>query len=708
MLTLSDLDLVDNVEKHTSKPHSSTVPIHHNHTPETTTPSKVNGNTSSAPPSPLPSASPSQNGNVAKSNTQSTVTEKNATPPSIQSQRRPSWFANMASRFSVSPNGQATPPPSSTEPDADEVTPLPKISPNKNAVLPHAVRQTGDAPYTPAPPKSSQPGFLGVLRRLSSSNGAPISRAGHGLVERKVLNVDKNRERCRVNELSQAKLRRVAFCVDVEIAPMPRYLDEEASCKISVDKAQKRTMKEKGEAEALKHPDEVKEQKEHEGIVEATGESLPREPEKEGIEAPKAQTNGQAGAVSVGQECEKKPEQGMTRKKEKKKKSEAERKAKKEQRRKEALEKGAIPMEIHLDSDSSSEDVASTIGTPKTHLKPTTNPVRIYRRCCQLRETDILTKITHQLPKSTEDSVDGLVEKLDLTDYLLPLRDLITLGDFLAVVPVKEVILDNCGLSDEGVRVVLAGLLAARKPQVKYRKSLTVPADLVPQGGVVERLVLKNNKIGVEGWKHIGLFIHLCRSIKWIDLSKIPFPTQAEPIKATPLTLHLHLSNGIHYGNHSTPVPLDISTLLSKAIGERLAGSELELINLGATGLNAHQLGAIVDGMLKSGVTRLGLSHNNLDAQGVQHVARYLHNAKCEGIDLGGNDLRHQLGTIAGAIDEHNPLWAISLANCNLEPASLCKIFPHLTKLSSFKFLDLSHNQDLFESEPSALGLLRR
>ena len=85
-----------------------------------------------------------------------------------------------------------------------------------------------------------------------------------------------------------------------------------------------------------------------------------------------------------------------------------------------------------------------------------------------------------------------------------------------------------------------------------------------------------------------------------------------------------------------------------------------------------------------------------------------MQNAKCEGIDLGGNDLRDHMEAIADAIDEEDQLWALSLANCNLKPASLCKLFPKLASLPTFKFLDLSHNHDLFESEPSAIGLLRR
>ncbi|KAI1389609.1 RNI-like protein [Hypoxylon trugodes] len=682
------------------------------------TPSKVNGKPASAPPtaSPAPFPAPTETPVPVKSipprpgRTRSQSNEgspgQNGTPP----QRKGSWFSNISSKFSGSPsngNGNANTAPLAPipqSPDTDDVAPLPKISPSKNAVLPHASRQNGDAPYIPAPPKANQPGFLGVFRRLSSSSGniTPGSKASHGLVERKVLNVDKHRERCKVNELSQAKLRRVAFCVDVEIAPMPRYADEEPEPKKPADKAQKRKMTEKSEGEALKNPKALEEQKENIGVVKATGEVLPKEPEKEGIES----TNGQAKTNGVAKEDEPVKEKETTRKKEKKKKSEAERKAKKEQKRKEALEKGAIPMELHLDSDSSTEDLSIHSGISKMQSVPTTSPGRIYRRCCQLRETDILTKITGQLPKTTASCENGIVEKLDLTGYFMSLPDLITLGDFLAVVPIREVILEDCGLTDEGVRVILAGLLAARRPtSTRLRRCTSNSVDLTQQGGVVQRLVLKNNsKIGVEGWKHICLFIHMCRSIKYLDLSNLTFPKTMEPAK-TPISHHLHYNVGRH---SPPPAPLDLAFLLSKSIAERLAGSELELLNFGSVGLTTNQLGAIIDGVLKSGVIRLGLANNNLDTQGAQHVARYLRGVKCEGLDLGGNDLRDHIAEISAAFEEHDELWALSLANCNLRPASLCKLLPKLVKLRNFKFLDLSHNPALFMSEPSAIGLLRK
>ncbi|KAI1122876.1 RNI-like protein [Nemania abortiva] len=684
---------------------------------ESATPTKTNGKPASHSPSPSPAAAaatPPNSGSTQPSTAPKSIPQRggrarslsndSSTGPNGTPQRRSSWFTTFSSKFSGSPssiqNQIASPPPDSNT-DADDVTPLPKITPNKNAVLAHAARPSGDAPYIPAPPRGGQPGFLGVLRRLSSSNTAisPGARASHGLVERRVLNVDKTRERCRLNELNQAKLRRVAFCVDVEIAPMPKYNDEDTPSKSSTDKSDRLKGVERSEGPTSKEPNGIEAQKEKTGVAKATSESSPKDLERQGA----VSISSQKKDSSPEPPKEPKPEKEISRKREKKKKSEAERKAKKEQKRREALEKGAIPMEIHLDSDSSAEDKSTSTRSMRRQVAPTTNPGRIYRRCCQLRETDILTKITGQLPKTTEGCTDGIIEKLDLTGYYLSLPDLVTLGDFLAVVPFREVYLENCGLTDEGMRVILAGLLAARKPNVRHRKSAVQPSDLAPQAGVVEKLILKNNKIGIEGWRHICLFIHMCRSIKCLDLSSLRFPAVMEPVKSP----HTHLPHLGHHA-HIIPAPLDISSLLSKSLADRLAGPELELLNLGATGLTSNQLECVIDGMLKSGVSRLGLSHNNLDAVGVEHVARYLRHAQCEGLDLGGNDLRDHLEVIASAIDCNEALWALSLANCNLNPTSLCKLLPKLLKLTNFKFFDLSHNHALFESEPNAISLLRR
>lgn len=516
----------------------------------------------------------------------------------------------------------------------------------------------------------------------------------HGLVERKVLNVDPHRERCPLEELHQAKLRRVAFCVDVEIAPMPKYAEgESASPKVAPtgSKTEKRKLVEKGEGEALKNPKSVEEQKEQVGAIEISGEQLPKEPAKEGEGGEKDSTPKEEDPPA--------DTSGGTKKKEKKKRSEEERKARKEKKRKLAEANGQIPLEIHLDTDTSDPSVPNT---PRAQVSPTTNPVRIYRRCCQLRETPILKKITEQLLVPSNTTSAGVVEKLDLTGYWMQVPDLVTLGDFLAVVPVKEVILENCGLTDEGLRVVLAGLLAVRKTDVLRRRPKSVPDGLVEQGGVVERLVLKSNKIGPEGWKHLCLFIYMCRTLTSLDLADIAFPKLPQP----PAPTNGHIPHFKHRDEDKGHI--DMYALFAKSIGERLGGSTLELLNLSNTGLNHSELGRLLDGIMKCGVRRLGLAHLDLDLEGLEHIKRYLTSGKCEGLDLGGNDLRDHCESLGSVIEENNTLWALSLAECNLKPASLCNLLPHLAKLSNFRFLDLSHNQELFSSDPSAVGILRR
>ncbi|KAG5923468.1 hypothetical protein E4U61_003369 [Claviceps capensis] len=715
-------------------------------------------------PAPQDASSPTSSAGVGiarRLSRSGSIENKNSpsgSPP--HQQRRNSWFSNISAKLSGSassppstspsaPNqhhhslhflhhkdsqqhGNEQEPPSPSQspvsrpPNTEDAEPIPpKLNIARNAVLQHAAaKPEGNGPYTPAPPKSGQAGFLGVLRRLSSSssgNSLAHTKFRNGLVERKVLNVDQHRERCKIAELKEAKLRRVAFCVDVEIAPMPRYADGETHAQTkTIDGTQKKKLTEKGEGNALKNPEASEASKEAEEAVNESG----AQPGHTGD--PATDTAGEVHDTCDGAADRPNPsvtEKEPNKKKEKKKKSEEERKARKEKRRRAAEENGTVPIEICYDSTDSSSEIRDGAVSPKpsspvlspssssASSHPTRNPARIYRRCCQLRETPILKKITEQLMDSSNANVvAGTVAKLDLTDYYLQLPDLITLGDYLAVVPVKEIILENCGLFDEGLRVILAGLLAAKLPLTSTSRRKKAKQGVVAEdcqgGGVVERLVLKNNKLGPDGWKHISLFLYKCRSLKSLDISLIPFPRQAQT--QTPADKAAGGGVGMATLPNGVQIPRSISGVFAKAVAERLGGSTLDMVNMGETEPNTEQLGSIVDGMIKCGVRRLGLAHNSLDAEGIKHVVRYLEAGVCEGLDLGGNDLSEHIEALARSLDGNHMIWALSLANCGLTPSSLGKMLPILAKLTNFRFIDLSNNQDLFQSEPSALGLLRR
>jgi Ran GTPase-activating protein (RanGAP) involved in mRNA processing and transport len=110
-----------------------------------------------------------------------------------------------------------------------------------------------------------------------------------------------------------------------------------------------------------------------------------------------------------------------------------------------------------------------------------------------------------------------------------------------------------------------------------------------------------------------------------------------------------------------------------------------------------------------SGVSRLGLSGNQIDDEGFEYVLRYVRSGVCQAVDLGGNDLRDKMDMLAGALNNKDKIrcWGLSLADCNLDSASLKPLFAAIQRLPNFRFIDLSHNRDLC-NDNGLISLLRR
>ena len=191
----------------------------------------------------------------------------------------------------------------------------------------------------------------------------------------------------------------------------------------------------------------------------------------------------------------------------------------------------------------------------------------------------------------------------------------------------------------------------------------------------------------------------MSRSLKDIDLSMIPFPQ--------PMPSSIGAAALIRSPN-AAKATTSMSTTFQKAVASRLAGAHFEELVMAECGLTTEDIMKIVDAVMESGATRLGLASNNISSEALEHIARYIQTGKCGGLDLGGNDLSDHLGILATALDGNSPLFALSLADCNLSPLSLRPILPALVSLSNFRFLDLSHNRNLFVTQPNALSLLRK
>jgi hypothetical protein len=266
-------------------------------------------------------------------------------------------------------------------------------------------------------------------------------------------------------------------------------------------------------------------------------------------------------------------------------------------------------------------------------------------------------------------------------------------------------LLEDADLSDEGLRVVLSGLLASKKPQPTRRRNGARQLPTKPTGGIVEKLTLKNNpRISRIGWKHISVFLYMCRSIKALDVSMLRFPQElppSEPDSTIKAPTQMPKTTGRS---------VDAAETLFKALSGRLGGSRLEEITMAECGLAPYQIRKIVDGATTCGIARLGFAGNKLNDEGFEHVLHYVRSGVCQAIDLGSNDLRGQLGKLAEALG-HNPscpVWGLSLAGCQLDTNSLKELLPTLTTLQNFRFIDISHNRNLFVGDVSALQLLRK
>ncbi|RMZ88101.1 hypothetical protein DV736_g4671, partial [Chaetothyriales sp. CBS 134916] len=576
-----------------------------------------------------------------------------------------------------------------TQEKKDEKKPLvvgPTTPPRRQTVLVAAGKET----------RLDNPGFLSsALRRLSSSHASMAKGANYGAIcPRKVMNVDQNRQRIKITELDQNKLKRVAFCVDVEIAGYAAHGDEDAlenplppptspgarppraslsAASTKVDSKEAK-LQEKGEGAALKSPAAVGLAKDSAGPPTGADEAANAiEQAREAVQRVESEAKEAEKATGLDGQPQSPAPPPMTRKKEKKKRSEAERKERKERKRRHAEQNGL------------------------------------------LRETTVLNKVKEQIskPAATLAEAPGTVAVVDLSGASLQLQDIITLGDWLAIVPVRKLVLNDCNLSDEAVRVILSGLSSCKSSE-QFRANRKLPnrpsgKSGLEQMGVIEKLSLKGNSALTDiGWSHIALFLHMSSSIKAIDLSGIPFPKANTDLdRNKSVTSH----NSMAVPNGSLPKTNQptskISYLFPRAIAERL-GDKLEELIMGSCALSTQNVADIVDAAIKTRIRRLGLASNSLDEAGITHVVRYVKSGVCEGLDLGGNNLHGTSHLAANALDENNPLFAISFANCSLDPTDLAKILKPMTLLKNLKFVDLSQNRNLFSGPNNAVPIFRK
>lgn len=277
----------------------------------------------------------------------------------------------------------------------------------------------------------------------------------------------------------------------------------------------------------------------------------------------------------------------------------------------------------------------------------------IYTRCCHLREILPIPATLKQLKNK-----HSPLTTLKMLNPKPTLIDVYSFSDFIAIVPIKNLIFDNVTMNTEMFKIILSSLINST---------------------TIEKLSLKNVPIDEIGWKFLCKFLSRNKSIQRLDISQMKVKSD--------LPLSQHRSE------------MDWSLFTSTL---SLRGGLAELI-LNGCKLSTLDFCRLVDEGIAISTKRLGLVSMDLDFDQLKKLSSWMtaEFSTCEGVDLGFNDLSSEsnLKPIIKKLtnNKNTKLAHFSFNSTNLsnvEDAAL--LIRSLSKLTNLNFLDLSNLKLIF------------
>ncbi|CCH44236.1 GLC7-interacting protein 3 [Wickerhamomyces ciferrii] len=305
-----------------------------------------------------------------------------------------------------------------------------------------------------------------------------------------------------------------------------------------------------------------------------------------------------------------------------------------------------IDKPIHLHEHHYEED-------PKDHQLTNIPLELIYTRCCHLREILPIPATLKQL--KNKHSPLSVLKMLNPKPTLI---DVYSFSDFIAIVPIKTLILDNVTMNSEMLKILLSSLINST---------------------TIEKISLKNVPLDIIAWKFLCKFLSRNKSLLKLDISQMKIKSEL------PISQH----------RSQMDWSLFIDTLYYR-------GGLQELI-LNGCKIPHLEFMQLIDQGISLQTKRLGLVSMELNYEQIKKISNLITdpNSKIEGIDLGFNDL-----SIDGKL---KPLIK-KLANCensNLESLSfnstmldnvedVALLIRSVSKLPNLRFLDLSNLKNIF------------
>lgn len=124
----------------------------------------------------------------------------------------------------------------------------------------------------------------------------------------------------------------------------------------------------------------------------------------------------------------------------------------------------------------------------------------LYRECCRTREEQCLKKMRLVFADAAQQNPPAL-KTLDLSFLPLDRQAIDPIADLLSIdFGLSKLVLENCGLTDDGLKAILHALLIS---------------------GTLPNLSLASNRrIRYMGWRYVSVFMRRARALKYLDLSE--------------------------------------------------------------------------------------------------------------------------------------------------------------------------------------------
>ena len=304
----------------------------------------------------------------------------------------------------------------------------------------------------------------------------------------------------------------------------------------------------------------------------------------------------------------------------------------------------------------------------------------IYTRCCHLREI---------LPiPSTFRQLKGKTAPLRVLKFLNPrptLIDILSFCDFIAIVPIHNVIFDNVTLNSEMLRIVLSSLVNST---------------------TLEKIGLKNVVITQKDWPFFCKFLFRNKSLTKVDISQtkvrsgLSLKDHREYMdwdllinvirqrKGKPL--EELLLNGIKLNN----IPLPQFRTLLTVFGEKYKQFYSEATSGSITSPTNVQFRSSNNMGIRLGLAATGVTEDYLAT-----VLTWLSQYSVQGVDLSFNNLNPFLRTIAKRFSKlpFENLQYFTFNNTSISNVTdLALVLKYLSRLPNVKYLDLSNIPDVF------------